>query len=163
VSRAGGARWGTLFSLFLAMGAVAFAVATVSLSPTARLVPIFVLAPTIAFLLFELCLDLAPEATSALRRRMRGLSPRRSGASGASLEDPPPARRALLLPAGFVVGVLLLGLIWGPALVTFGYLRGVERERVSRSLVVVAVLLVFSWLVFEVGLEIELYRGIVLD
>ena len=156
-----GARRSTACSLFLFIVGVVMAVATSDLSRVARLVPMFVLVPTLALLALQLCLDLAPVATRSVRRAVRGLVPGGMATPSAvgSLAEASSAR-AILLPLAFLSGILLVGLEWGPPLVTLGYLRVAEQESWGRSAGIALALVAVLWLIFDVALGVALHGGV---
>ena len=62
-------------------------------------------------------------------------------------------------PSALLASILLVGLEWGPPLVTLGYVRVVEKESWRKSVAIALALAAVLWLIFDRALGVALYEG----
>jgi hypothetical protein len=131
-----------------------FLVATLSLSPTARIVPLIVLAPTLVLAALRLVMDLAPMVGSSARDVQQDPP-----------DDAPSTRRMEIAIVGWIVAllglVLLLGLLVALPSFTLLYTRFQARESRRTAISLAVGLLALLYGVFRVGLRVRLYEGLI--
>jgi hypothetical protein len=144
----------TIVSTIVLAILVAFLAATSSLSPTARIVPLIVLVPTLLLGTLQLVLDLVPT-----------LHARFGGDEAAPPEDAPGRRRLEIVLVTWIAALLglvvLFGLLGALPAYTLIYLRLCARESWSISLAVALGVLAVIYGVFVLGLRLRLYEGLV--
>jgi hypothetical protein len=149
------------FTFSLVAGSVGFLYLTLTLAPTARQVPLFVVVPLVVLLFLQLLRDVrsarsggyegsVPEKTTAWPR---GPHETQAGTGPAAEMEPKPRRFVLPWVLGLPALAQLLGMVAGPGLFVLLYLRvrGEAPWRVALAGSVVTVL--GLWLLLSVVLE----------
>lgn len=142
-------------SLCLFVGALFYL--TLDLGPVARFVPIYVVVPTLALLVFQLILDLFPRWAEVYERKEK-----------AEIVDVDIVRDESVSPGNWSVAfwlllplvlVVLVGFVVGTPIFTALYLKGSARETWRLSLAASAVIWALVYGVFVTLLGARLYDG----
>ena len=146
--------------ILLALLAASFVVWSYSYSPTSRMVPLVVGYATLALLALDL--------VSRLDNRLGAMVRIAAGADFSNLEMPRTPRPsdelvAAISMAAAVLGLLLAGHLVAVPLLVILWMRLKGGRSWREALISAAATLVFIYVVFEVLLSYELYRGVFLD
>ena len=128
-----------LSALFLAIAVLLF-VLTLSLGPTARLVPVAVVVPTIILLLLQLCFDLFPQFSetvdSYLHLRLHGVEKLRAQGSITKSQNNQALGSVLVWFGAAPLLIYLFGFMLATPLYTIIFLRFHAREGWTTSLAI---------------------------
>lgn len=141
------------FTSFVLAVAVVLLIVTLRLGPSARLVPLIVMLPLTALLLYRLARDVAGSA---------GVAPNESASPGVTDERPSPrAERAMI---AWLLALPLLatlpGFVGGSAAFVLAWTRFRAGERLWASLVAALATGTAVWLIFERLLRVPLPPGV---
>jgi len=141
---------------------------TLDLAPTSRLIPLRVVVPTLALILFQLLLDAFPTLAHAYEQREKTevFTLKRLGlGSDPPAPDQPPGIPHRRMWSAFSCGLSLLVLVYflgfpaGTPIFTALYLRVRARETWRRSLILTAAVWILVYGVFATALGARLHDG----